>query len=97
LDQYTVNGGKSLWLIDAVHAEMDSIKPPNFQMMTVANHLNLNDLFFSYGFRVNPVLVKDLYAADIVLQDASEQFNKYTWFYNPLVIPNLKHLQLQSF
>ncbi len=91
LDQYTMNGGKTLWLIDAVHAEMDSIKPPNFQMMTIARDLNLTDLFFSYGFRVNPVLVKDMYAADIVLADVNGQFNKYPWFYNPLVIPTVKN------
>jgi len=91
LDQYTMNGGKSLWLVDEVIAEMDSIKPPNYQMMSIARDLNLNDLFFSYGFRVNPVLVKDLYAADIVLADANGQFNKYPWFYNPLVMPTVKH------
>ena len=91
LDQFTVNGGKTLWLIDAVHAEMDSIKPPNFQMMTVARDLKLNDLFFNYGFRINPVLVKDMYAADIVLGDSNGQFNKYPWFYNPLVMPSIKH------
>jgi len=91
LDQYTMNGGKTLWLIDAVHAEMDSIKPPNYQMMTVAKDLKLTDLFFSYGFRVNPELVKDLYAADIVLADKNGQLNKYPWFYNPLVIPTQKH------
>ncbi len=91
VDQYIINGGKSIWMIDMVHAEMDSIKAPDFKTLSFGLNLNLTDLFFSYGFRVNPVLVKDLYASDIVLTDANGQLNKYPWFYNPLVLPKIKH------
>lgn len=89
VDQYMVNGGKSLWLVDATTAEMDSLF---IQQKTLAmpRDLNLKDMFFQYGFRVNPVLVKDLYASDIVMNDG-QQFNRYPWFYNPLVIPGKHH------
>ena len=90
LDQYTINGGKSLWLLDAVHAEMDSISE-NGQTLALGKELNLKDMFFQYGFRVNPVLVKDMYASDIVLLDNNNQPNRYPWFYNPVVIPRIKH------
>jgi ABC-2 type transport system permease protein len=90
LDQYTINGGKSLWLIDAVHAEMDSISEKG-QVLALGKDLNLTDLFFQYGFRVNPVLVKDMYASDVVLLDNNNQPNRYPWFYNPVVIPQTKH------
>lgn len=91
LDQYTVNGGKSLWMLDVVHAELDSIKAPDFKTLAFGLDLNLDDLFFNYGFRINPIIVKDMYAADIVLSDANGQMNKYPWFYNPLVLPQSKH------
>lgn len=90
LDQYTVNGGKSLWLIDAVQAEMDSISEKG-QTLALGRDLNLTDMFFQYGFRVNPVLVKDMYASDVVLLDNNNQPNRYPWFYNPVVIPKEKH------
>ena len=91
LDQYTINGGNSLWMLDAVHAERDSIKAPDFKTLAFGLDLNLDDLFFNYGFRINPVIVKDMYAADIVLTDGNGQLNKYPWFYNPLVLPQTKH------
>ncbi len=90
LDQFTINGGKSLWLIDAVHAEMDSISEKG-QTLALGKELNLKDMFFQYGFRINPVLVKDMYASDIVLLDTNNQPNRYPWLYNPVVIPNTKH------
>lgn len=90
LDQYTINGGKSLWLLDAVHAEMDSISEKG-QTLALGRNLNLNDMFFQYGFRVNPVLVKDMYASDVMLLDNNNQPNRYPWFYNPVVIPQIKH------
>jgi len=90
LDQYTINGGKSLWLIDNVQAELDSISKRG-ETLALGRDLNLTDLFFQYGFRVNPVLVKDVYSSNIVLVDNNNQPNQYPWPYNPVVIPNIKH------
>lgn len=90
LDQYIINGGKSLWLIDAVHAEMDSLSLRG-ETLALGKDLNLNDFFFQYGCRINPVLVKDLYSSNIVLVDNNNQPNQYPWLYNPVVIPKEKH------
>jgi len=90
LDQYTINGGKSLWLIDAVHAEMDSLSKRG-ETLALGKNLNLNDFFFQYGCRINPVLVKDMYSSNIVLVDNNDQQNQYPWLYNPVVIPKIKH------
>jgi len=90
LDQYTINGGKSLWLIDAVHAEMDSLSQRG-ETLALGKDLNLNDFFFQYGCRINPVLVKDMYSSNIVLVDNNDQQNQYPWLYNPVVIPKTKH------
>ncbi len=84
LDQYTMSGGRSLWLIDAVELKKDTISGNDFGF---GKELNLTDFFFKYGIRVNPNLVKDVYSAPILLASGSEresQYNRYPWFYSPL-------------
>jgi len=84
LDQYTMNGGSSLWLIDAVELKKDSVSGNDFGF---GKELNLTDFFFKYGIRINPNLVKDVYSAPILLASGSEresQYNRYPWFYSPL-------------
>ena len=87
-------GGKSLWLIDAVAMEQDSLYNASGKAIATSRDLNLTDFFFKYGIRVNPVLVNDLYSAKITLAtgDGSQsQFQQFPWFYSPLVNPTTKH------
>lgn len=84
LDQYLMNGGKSLWLLDATEMQTD---PATGETFAFGKDLNLNDFFFKYGIRINPNLVKDVYSAPIVLASGEEnesQYNKYPWFLSPL-------------
>ncbi len=84
LDQYNMNGGASLWLLDATENRLDTLSGKTFAF---GKDLNLNDFFFKYGVRINPDLVKDIYAAPIVLASGNErdsQYNRYPWFFNPL-------------
>lgn len=93
LDQYTMNGGKSLWMFDAVNMEMDSL----FQTgkgYAIQRDLNMTDFFFKYGVRVNPDLVNDLYSAPILLatgEGSEARFQPFPWFYSPLVDPENHH------
>jgi len=59
IDQYLLRGGKVLCFIDDLHAEQDSLgmKP---ELVAYDRNLNLTDLFFKYGARINPDLVMDL-------------------------------------
>lgn len=94
LDQYTMSGGKSLWLIDAVAMEQDSLYNASGKGIATTRDLNLTDFFFKYGIRINPVLVNDLYSAQITLatgEGSQSQFQQFPWFYSPLVNPTLKH------
>ena len=59
LDQYVMRGGKVIWLIDNLAAEMDSLKL-NARTVAFERNLNLTDLFFRYGARINPDLIMDL-------------------------------------
>ncbi len=94
LDQFTLNGGKSLWLVDPVIAHNDSLFN-NGKMLAFPRNLNLDDFFFRYGIRLNPDLVKDLYASKIALATGNSgnktTFDNFLWFYHPLVTPTNTH------
>ncbi len=84
LDQYLMNGGNALWLLDATQMQTDTVSGSNFAF---GRDLNLGDFFFKYGIRINPNLVKDVYSAPIVLASGDEreaQYNRYPWFFSPL-------------
>lgn len=59
LDQYIMNGGRTLWMIDAVNAGMDTLTLKK-KIMAYPIDLNMTDFFFNYGIRINPALVKDV-------------------------------------
>ena len=87
LDQYLMNGGKSLWLVEQTAMENDSLFNPTGSAFAIPRNLNLNDFFFSYGIRINPALINDIYSAPIVLASGSgndTRFSPYPWFYSPL-------------
>ncbi|WP_395045021.1 gliding motility-associated ABC transporter substrate-binding protein GldG [Flavobacterium sp.] len=90
LDQYIINGGKTLWLVDQVNMEMDSLMN-NGVNLAFPRDLNLNDMFFKYGVRIKPDLVKDLMATPISLatgeQGSATQYTKFAWFYSPMIYP----------
>jgi gliding-associated putative ABC transporter substrate-binding component GldG len=92
IDQYIVNGGKTLWMIDPVEAEMDSLSETG-TMPVMARDLGLNDMFFKYGFRIPPVLVKDEMATPIKIATGDEgssgtQYQQYLWKFAPFVYPD---------
>ena len=72
LDQFIMKGGKTLWLMDAVTAEVDSLYNPSGASLAVNRDLNLTDLFFKYGFRINPQVIKDEQGTPIVLYSGNQ-------------------------
>ncbi|TNJ41209.1 gliding motility-associated ABC transporter substrate-binding protein GldG [Tamlana fucoidanivorans] len=94
LDQYTMQGGKSLWMIDAVAMEKDSLYNANGMNVAIQRDLNLTDFFFKYGVRVNPSIVSTLYSAPITLamgEGSQAQFQHLQWPYSPLAGSNKNH------
>lgn len=94
LDQYITGGGKSLWLIDQVAMELDSLFNEEGTAMALPRHLKLNDFFFKYGIRLNADLINDLYFTQIVLASGegnSSQYNPVPWYYNPMVFSKNDH------
>jgi gliding-associated putative ABC transporter substrate-binding component GldG len=95
LDQFVINGGKTLWLMDQVVMEMDSLYTETGSNLAFPRDLNLNDMFFKYGFRIKPDLIKDVQAAPISLatgqQGTATQYTQFPWLYSLAVFPEIKH------
>lgn len=95
LDQYIMNGGKTLWMIDAVNAEMDTLMRSE-KLMPFPVDLNMTDFFFNYGLRINSALVKDVkkYANLKFVSGqvaGNPQFSTEPWPYFPLGIAEHDH------
>ncbi|SNY99661.1 gliding motility-associated ABC transporter substrate-binding protein GldG [Flagellimonas pacifica] len=94
MDQFVVNGGRSIWLLDQVAMEVDSIFSGGGNAMALPRNLNLKDFFFKFGLRINPVLINDLYFTQIVLASGEgndSQYNPVPWYYNPMVFSRNNH------
>lgn len=94
LDQYTMNGGKSLWLTESILMDKDSLYNDEGRGIALMNDLNLNDFFFKYGVRINPVMVNDMYSAPITIamgEGSNAQFQPLRWPYSPLAAGNPEH------
>ncbi|MGC1631306.1 MAG: gliding motility-associated ABC transporter substrate-binding protein GldG [Gelidibacter sp.] len=94
LDQFTMNGGKSLWLTESVTMDKDSLYNDEGRGIALMNDLNLNDFFFKYGVRINPVIVNDMYSAPITIamgEGSNAQFQPLRWPYSPLAAGNPEH------
>jgi len=93
-DQFIMNGGKSLWLIDGVTASMDSLVSTSITM-GIPNETNLEDQLFRYGVRINYNLVQDLQSAFIPVNTAvlgaPPKWDFFPWIYFPLIMPGIKH------
>lgn len=93
LDQFIMNGGKALWAVESVAIEKDSLKTTG-SSIAFPRDLNVLNLFFKYGVRINYDVVNDLYSAPIYLttgQAENTQVNPYPWFYEPLAEPASSH------
>ena len=84
IDQYVMHGGKVIWFIDRLEAEMDSLQIKN-QVIAYDRNLNLGDLLFKYGVRINPDLIMDLQSDFLPFSvNGKDQFQFLHWNYFPL-------------
>ncbi len=91
IDQFIVYGGKALFCVDALKS--DTVNRAS--TLAVPQDLNLTDLFFRYGFRLNENLVQDLHSAAIPLNVGQfgdrPQIRMMPWRFFPLVNTFSKH------
>lgn len=93
LDQYLMRGGKLLFMIDRLEANMDSASRDDYYAFPY--NLNLDDQFFKYGIRINPDLVEDRVSAKypIVIGNTGNrpQIMQLDWPFFPLVNQYAEH------
>jgi len=100
IDQYLMNGGKIIWLIDQVQVSMDSLRSNNSDKdrnttLALPKQLNLDDQLFNYGIRINRDLIQDLRAAPIPV--VSGQYGNqvrtefFPWPFFPLLFSKNDH------
>lgn len=88
IDQYIMHGGKALWLVEPVFATMDSLQNQE-STMGIDQDLNLDDMLFKYGVRMNHNLLLDLNCAALPIRTGQvagkAQLEFFRWFYFPLL------------
>jgi ABC-2 type transport system permease protein len=94
IDQFVMKGGKVIWLIDPVQVSLDSLSN-GFQTFSFPQNLNLDDLLFKYGVRLNYELLQDVDCAQILVNTAPSgsqaQWTLHPWYYSPLLTPADNH------
>lgn len=99
IDQYVMQGGNTLWLVDFVNISIEDLYNPNGSAIAMPMDLNLGDLFFQYGVRVNYDLVNDLYFTQIVIASGEGNETRYLpipWVYNPMILSKNSHVINQN-
>ncbi len=105
IDQYIMHGGKVFWLIDPVYTSFDSLAL-NGRTIAFPNDMNLEDILFQYGVRLNNNVILDFQCSGIPINAAPQgeqpQWELGQWFYKPLIGPTgkspiVKNLNLVEF
>ena len=94
LDQYLMYGGSILWLTNGLRYDMQQLSQQGFTPVIEAD-LNLNDMFYKYGIRINPLLVQDLQCVympfNIAPKGEKAQYDLFPWHYGPLLLSSDAH------
>lgn len=95
IDQYVMHGGKVMWMIDKLYAEMDSLRRTQNEFIAFDRGLNLDDILFKYGVRINPDLVQSLnsdkFGMVVGNMGGKPQMRLLPWPYFPLLQNNNGH------
>ncbi|WP_207427866.1 gliding motility-associated ABC transporter substrate-binding protein GldG [Pedobacter sp. SYSU D00535] len=94
IDYFLMKGGSIFFALDNVNAELDSLRGMGSQL-AFAKKLNLDDMLFRYGIRVNYDLVADMNCAQIPINvgnvSGQAQIQMVPWLFYPIFIPVSKH------
>ncbi len=101
IDQYIMHGGKTMWLVDGTDAALDSLKGNPTGQFVVANELNLSDMLFKYGVRINSDLVQDISLCNPIplvvgQMGSAPQTELFPWYYFPLLQSDNNHAIIKN-
>ncbi len=99
IDQYIMNGGKVIWLIDPLNMELDSMRKLG-TFMPNEHKLDIHNLLFNYGVRINPNLVLDwestVIPLDVSAIPGQPDIKARKWFYHPKLKPYMTPIDAQE-
>ncbi|WP_317172523.1 gliding motility-associated ABC transporter substrate-binding protein GldG [Pedobacter foliorum] len=89
INYFVMNGGRVVWSIDQVSASLDSLRGAGEQL-AFNKKLNLDDMLFMYGARVNYNLIADANCAEIPLSMGGQQgqIQMAPWVFYPILMPD---------
>ena len=93
IDQYIMNGGRVLWLIDGVKMSMQQLIEQG-SSPAIALDVNMNDLLFRYGVRINGALVQDVQCVQMpfnVSASSASQYESVPWIFSPILLTSPQH------
>jgi len=94
IDYFVMKGGSLIWSIDQVNAELDSLRGAGEQL-AFPKKLDLDDILFKYGVRLNYDLIADMNAAQIPLNvgdvGGQSQIQLLPWLFYPVFVPVSTH------
>lgn len=89
INYFVMKGGSVLWSVDQVRAELDSMSKTG-ETLAFNRKLNLDDMLFMYGARINYNLIADANCTEIPLSTGAGQgqIQMAPWVYYPLLLPD---------
>ncbi len=94
IDQYVMMGGHVLWTLDMLHTPMDSLMSSQ-QFLAMNYDLNLDDILFRYGVRINANLIEDMQCNTIPIVNSAAgeraDISLHRWIYYPILTPSSRH------
>ncbi len=101
IDQYVMNGGNIIWAIDPLFAEYDSLQKTSGAYVAYDRNLQIQNILFHYGARINNHLVQDLNCSKLPVvtgKDASGNpvIQRIPWPYYPLLNTNATHRMVKN-
>lgn len=92
IDQYLMKGKKIIWLLDQVQFDLDSLNNQNRQNVALGKDLNLDEMLFKYGIRLNYDLIQDYNSVPITLKDPTGQDLPLPWLYSFMTLSKENHI-----
>jgi ABC-2 type transport system permease protein len=96
IDQFLMRGGKIIWSIDQVSADLDSMRrTAGGEQLAFQNKLNIDDQLFTYGIRINYDLIGDMNCGQIPVNVGAvgdqPQIQMVPWLFYPIIMPVSTH------
>lgn len=95
IDQYIMYGGKVLWLIDPMNADMDNLSNKGQFTATRYSFGGMEEMLLSYGVRINDDILMDIVSQFIPMPVRGDGntpgYELRPWFYFPEIVPRSEH------